>query len=179
MRNISSGSPVVSLADQRGAVLFVSLVMLLLVTIIGISGMQLVTLEEKMVSNMQNLTLAYHGAEAGLATCEAAVQSSGGNRGNAVVDFGELDVSWHRDETVWERRGVVVDYTGLPEEPRCVPEFIGTGTADKDMDDATYQSETAMARPVYRVTSRSRGGDARSEVILESLFICPGGCIEL
>ncbi|MGB2271587.1 MAG: pilus assembly PilX family protein, partial [Pseudomonadales bacterium] len=55
--------------SQSGAVLVVSLVMLLILTLIGMSGMSSVTLEEKMVSNMQNVNKSFQSAEAALNEC--------------------------------------------------------------------------------------------------------------
>ena len=51
---------------QRGAVLIVSLVILLLMTIIGISSMKSTTLEERMAGNMRDQNLAFQSAEAAI-----------------------------------------------------------------------------------------------------------------
>ena len=51
---------------QRGAVLIVSLVVLLLMTIIGISSMKTTTLEERMSGNMRDQNLSFQSAEAAI-----------------------------------------------------------------------------------------------------------------
>lgn len=51
---------------QRGAVLIVALIMLLLLTIIGLSGMRGTTLQENMTSNMREGNLSFQAAEAAL-----------------------------------------------------------------------------------------------------------------
>ncbi len=51
---------------QGGAVLFVSLIMLLVLTVIGVTAMQTTTLEEKMAGNLRDQTLAFQAAEAAL-----------------------------------------------------------------------------------------------------------------
>jgi type IV pilus assembly protein PilX len=51
---------------QQGAVLVISLIMLLVMTLIGITGMQTTVLEEKMAGNMRDQNLAFQAAESAL-----------------------------------------------------------------------------------------------------------------
>ena len=60
---------------QSGAVLIISLVMLLLLTLIGTTGMQTTSLEEKMVGNMRDQNNAFQIAETVLRAGEALVQT--------------------------------------------------------------------------------------------------------
>ncbi len=55
---------------QSGVVLVVSLVMLLLLTLIALTGMQTTGLEEKMVTNMRDNNIAFQAAEAALRDAE-------------------------------------------------------------------------------------------------------------
>lgn len=52
--------------QQRGAVLVIALVMLLLLTIIGTTALRTTTLEEKMVGNLHEYNLAFQAAESAL-----------------------------------------------------------------------------------------------------------------
>ena len=52
--------------SQRGAVLIVALIMLLLLTIIGMSSMRGTSLQENMAGNLRESNLAFQAAEAGL-----------------------------------------------------------------------------------------------------------------
>jgi type IV pilus assembly protein PilX len=54
------------LARQSGAVLITGLIILLVMTIIGVSSMQTVILEEKMAGNLRDRNVAFQAAEAGL-----------------------------------------------------------------------------------------------------------------
>ena len=63
---------------QRGAILFISLVMLLLMTIIGVTAMNNVTMEERMAGNLRNSDMAFQAAEAALRTGEAWLDTLGG-----------------------------------------------------------------------------------------------------
>ncbi len=51
---------------QRGAVLVISLIMLLLLTIIGVTAMRTVTIEERMAGNMRDRNLSVQAAESAL-----------------------------------------------------------------------------------------------------------------
>lgn len=55
-----------NISRERGAALFVSLVFLLILTIIGLAGMQNTSLEEKMAGNMRDRSLAFQAAESAL-----------------------------------------------------------------------------------------------------------------
>ena len=51
---------------QRGAALVISLIMLLLMTLVGVTAMQVTTVQEKMVSNSRDLNVAFQAAETAL-----------------------------------------------------------------------------------------------------------------
>ena len=58
-------------ARENGAALFVSLVFLLILTVIGLAGMQSTALQEKMASHMRERNLAFQAAESALRAGEA------------------------------------------------------------------------------------------------------------
>jgi len=62
---------------QRGIVLVVSLVLLLLMTLIGVTAMQTVTLDERMVGNAHQRNVAFQAAEAGLRAGESHILTEG------------------------------------------------------------------------------------------------------
>lgn len=62
---------------QQGMVLLVALVMLLLITMIGISSMQNATLQEKMAGSVQTRNATFQAAEAALRVGENAVAATG------------------------------------------------------------------------------------------------------
>ena len=61
---------------QRGAALFVSLIFLILITLLGVAGVQTVSLEEKMAGNSYDRNLAFQAAEAGLREAEKYVEDN-------------------------------------------------------------------------------------------------------
>jgi type IV pilus assembly protein PilX len=56
---------------QRGTVLVVALILLLVLTLLGISAMNTTSLEERMAANTQELNRAFHAAESGLSSAFA------------------------------------------------------------------------------------------------------------
>ena len=60
---------------QTGVVLVISLIILLLLTLIGLSAMQTTSLEEKMAGNFRDKNLAFHVAESALRVAENSLPS--------------------------------------------------------------------------------------------------------
>ena len=146
-----------SKALQSGAVLVVSLVMLLILTLIGVSGISSVTLEEKMVSNMQNANKSFQGAEAALNECEMFLRDQATvvlhqtsktssltalqNKTHRVIDVGSFPVGWWQDQDFWNNYGNVsvissiartsTSPDGVSSAPLCFTEYIKNLSTDE------------------------------------------------
>ncbi len=81
---------------QTGAVLIVALMLLILITILAISGMNTATTELAMARNAQNHEYAFQAAEAGL---EQAL-SQGRFDAEASTNLGQIVLSSHENVTV-------------------------------------------------------------------------------
>jgi len=184
---------------QSGAVLVVSLVMLLILTLIGMSGMSSVTLEEKMVSNMQNANKSFQGAEAALSECESFLREQNihvslaqnadkislgqlKDKSQRVIATGVFPNGWWEDEDFWQEYGNESEIgsiswsasspDGLASEPRCFTEYIGNGSSALDSDTSLYLDANSQgAIYVYRVTAFSYGADRKSQSVVESVFV--------
>lgn len=185
--------------SQNGAVLVVSLVMLLILTLIGVSGMSSVTLEEKMVSNMQNANKSFQGAEAALSECESFLRDQKNHvfltqnaekvslgqlkdKSKRVIATGLFPVGWWEDEDFWKDYGNKSEIgsiswsegspDGLVSEPRCFTQYIGNGASSLDSDTSLYPDKNSQgAIYVYRVTGFSYGADRKSQSVVESVFV--------
>jgi type IV pilus assembly protein PilX len=103
--------------QQSGAVLIVSLVMLLLLTIIGMSAVDMTTLDTRISANTKDKALAFDAAEAALNTAGNSLMP-----GQPLPDTGtpgfltsvEADNWWKsKDENWWTTNGEMIsDYTG-------------------------------------------------------------------
>ena len=56
---------------QRGAILVISLLLLLILTVLGVAMMRMTNMQERMAGNTRDLNLAFQGAEAALRAGEA------------------------------------------------------------------------------------------------------------
>jgi len=107
--------------QQSGAVLVISLVMLSLVTIIGITAAQTSSLEEKMVGNLREQNIAFQAAESALLAGERFVATNKtapkGNCRNGVYKADDVDCDSAKDLgiPVWEDSAVWA-YDGMSKE---------------------------------------------------------------
>lgn len=76
-----------SLKQQSGIALVVSFIILLLLTIIGVSGMKVTGLEEKMASNDRDQNVAFQSAEAALRAGEQRVMTLWDNGNGSIKVF--------------------------------------------------------------------------------------------
>lgn len=67
MKSKQLALPMAPPREQRGAVLVVSLIMLVVLTLLGLAGMNTTQMEEKMAANSQELSRAFQAAETGVA----------------------------------------------------------------------------------------------------------------
>lgn len=173
---------------QRGVALFISLVLLLVLTIIGVSSVQTTSLETRMARNEHDTLLAFQAAESALRDAERFLQlnvasvedtdafTDGGANGLWTVadDPGDPD-PWQRDG-IWDGAlSVEADATAagdvVVEPPRYVIEHLG----DVARTENPYQLTQDYPDPVdriamFRITARGVGGSANAQVLLQSTF---------
>ncbi len=73
--NRSSFPRVPACRQQRGAVLYVALMMLLLLALIGVAGMQVAGMQEKMASNYRAASRSFQNTEGAVRNAEAATEA--------------------------------------------------------------------------------------------------------
>ena len=171
---------------QKGLVLFIALVMLLVLTVIGVSSIQTSSLQGIMVRNSRDHLLAFHSAEAAL--------SAGEQRLNALTDFDDFatagdetlpEPSVLRTSEVWESSSfwsgsssaevlsiTSNSQTNLSEAPRYVIERLSTLFVEENpaVIPEGYLSPPPEEVAVFRVTARGVGASSGSVVILQSTY---------
>jgi type IV pilus assembly protein PilX len=162
--------------SQKGAVLVVSLLLLLVMTLLGLTAMQMTRMEERMAGNLSDRNLAFQGAEAGLRDAEDWVRVlTARPEPCASAPCGAV---WERDDVPddvrsqalawWTANGRefgdsgVSDMAELAREPIYVVSEIQFVPDDLDIDPA--------GRDFYRVTSSSAGATPTAQVVLESTY---------
>lgn len=161
---------------QRGIALVVSLMMLLVLTLIGVTAMQLSTRQEKMAGNTRDLDLALQAAEAGLRFGELRLTAS------ALPEATSLPAGWyHIDEApaprwnnpaVWNANPTMTyplhaDFWDVARAPNVAIEDMGL---IEDLDGSLAADAMPDYIRAYRVSSRAFGGAAATQVVLQSTF---------
>lgn len=154
---------------HRGAALIVSLIILLVMTVIGLTAMQGTVMEEKMAGNMRDKSIAFQAAEAALRHAEAVLSgtslptftnSNGLYTYNISTDW--LDIDWSDSTQVATYSGGTL--SGVAAAPTYIIKEINTPT--------TGSLEGGGARVVefYRITARAVGGTSGAVAMVQSIF---------
>ena len=175
---------------QRGTILFVSLVILLLLTILGVTSMSSVTMEERMAGNLRDGDLAVQASEAALRSGEAwllgivlepAKCSTLGSTCNTAWDEGVLpdlsfqtDAWWTTNGRPYANAGGTNVLTGGDTATGSIvaanPEFIiQFQNFVPDSLVIGHQNNTD-GRQFFMVTGRAHGGSTAAESVLQSSF---------
>lgn len=172
--------------DEQGAVLIVGLVMLLLMTIVGLSAVSGSNMQELMVGNLRDKSLAFQAAEAGLRIGEDAVNgvnppdTSGTVKGFVEELPNGTNATYWRESHVWvdpvpaNSDSVVTDVDLLvtSEQPRYVVEkLIAVDVLGGEGSGVDYGELLKLPDlQVYRITSRGVGLTNNTVVYLQSIY---------
>lgn len=160
------------LKNQQGAVLIVSLIMLLLLTILAVSSMSTTIMEEKVTGNFKDKNTAFQSAEAALRDGEIYMRETAN-----LPTFNGTTAGLYEPTTTGSSRWQIVDwrdatkvraYTGLngvAEQPKYIIEELidvieNDGSLGIEAEQFTY----------YRITARAVGGTNTAVVMLQTIF---------
>lgn len=161
---------------QQGAVLIVSLVILLILTLLGISSMQTTSMEERMAGNMRDRDLAFHAAEVALREGELALT------GVVLPDF-ENTGGWYKayylndnsitwENMAWSDASKVIAATAqidqVDSQPAYYLEELPTSVSSGESLVVGFAPPPAAGN--FRVTARGVGSSGTATVILQSTF---------
>lgn len=161
--------------QESGAVLIVALVMVLLISIVALSGMRSSNLQEAMAGNTRDQNMAFQAAETGLVAGEALVDYRvkapdcmgvttclPGQPANEAIIY--LD----KDEFTAKSResGVDLGDVGIEEMPRFIIEELSPVA----LPGSSLEKGGAPPLLPYRVTSRGSGLGSDSSVILQTTY---------
>ena len=169
---------------QRGAVLYIALILLLILTIIGIAAARLQTGEAVMARNDHNHQLALQAAEAALRDAEINLadgnwsipQFAGNTNGLYVLSIEAQGGGSIADTPFWNTAGSAMTYTG-PALVNAPASPIQTQVIIEDLppvaragDPMCTPSNQTQSCAVYRVTVHAVGGDASASATLQSII---------
>lgn len=151
---------------QQGVVLIVSLMLLVVITLLGVSGMRNTTLDERMAGNMRDLQLAFYAAESALREAEQQIKVI------SLPPFNNTNGYYETDSTLWQtidwssNTAVIQVSNTIPkvhEQPAYYVEEMPATPADGSLEAGTPQNAEN-----YRVTARGIGGSSTAIVILQA-----------
>jgi type IV pilus assembly protein PilX len=165
---------------QAGASLIVSLMLLVVLTLLGVSGMQSTIMQERMSSNVRDKGLAFQAAESAVRGGEDWVQNqnvntltaqsgcTGGPCNLAVLNdytgIAGQDFSW------WQTNGRV--YNDIPNGVvASAPRFIvEEHSVQRDSLADPTDTSSPPVRTLYRLTAIGVGGTLTAESMVETLY---------
>lgn len=172
--------------QQKGVVLAISLIMLLLLTLIGITGMQVTSLEEKMASNYRDQSLAFQSAEAALLAGERQIETIRNLGAGSIQAFCDAtDGLFHRDG--------VTGCVGCTNASCPMPDPKDINTWNDDTKSIKYDTGSTLVATqpryyisfisnipdvdstkepdyMFMITARGSGGNDNSQVTLRSYY---------
>ncbi len=166
---------------QIGASLIISLMLLIVLTLLGLSGMQSTIMQERMSSNVRDKGLAFQAAESAARGGEDWVKSQsisklkaldGGSCSapcnlvslNDYLNMATRDFSW------WKATGRA--YTDMPTGVvASAPRFIvEEHSVQRDSLADVTDNNSPPVRTLYRLTAVGVGGTITAESMIETLY---------
>jgi type IV pilus assembly protein PilX len=164
-------------AAERGAVLVTSMLLLLVLTIIGVTVMQMSRMQERMAGNSRDVNLAFQAAEGALRNGESFIDAQdvrpiacSTSPCEVWLEEAASGSIANADETWWDTNGQgfgLEAMEGLSEEPVTAIEELGFVRTDGGL---VMGQDPPDGRDFYQVTARSTGGSGLAEVVLQSTY---------
>lgn len=166
---------------QCGSVLIISLVIMVVLTILGVSGMRTAVLEEKMAGNMRDSQLAFQAAEATLKQAEQYIDENivsivnfdtDGSDGLYSTDIYQPwnNIAWDSSDSL-EYTDFDSDYS-VKASPRFIIQHLVSQKNDiDDLNLNNYGQGTGAGRiEMFVITARATGISGKSVVTLQSTY---------
>lgn len=173
---IHPGQPV-SRSEQKGAVLVVSLMILVILTLVGVTAMATSSLEAVMAGNTQLQTRALANAENTLLTAEAAVDNITTTAG--AFDWSQTDGYYLFDTTnpanninplleTW----AFTSQAGPTSDERYVVEYVGNREIPGESIVVNSGTQTAGSYVyVFRITARSAEANSGALRLVQGIYV--------
>jgi type IV pilus assembly protein PilX len=176
---------------QRGTALVTSLLLLLILTVVGVTAMQVTRMQERMAGNTRDLNMAFQGAEAGLRNGEDMIAAeafapapSAGVCTTSPCKFWDANASAvanpETKNDTWWQGGTPTQYqanlnfttptnemTDLAHDPYFVVEYV---TEITDPLSVGSGDGPPSSRFFYQVTAASPGASANATTVLQSTY---------
>ena len=158
--------------------LVVSLVILIALTILGVTSMQATRTEISMAGNLRESGIAFNAAEAGLSNAEKFTADSSSKADFADPSAGlysetDEDPDYHADATWTTARVATITLSNVAEQPKSIVKYLG----DRSQNEAAavniggYGSgPPGKTVSNFRITSKGFGQTANSPRYVQSYY---------
>lgn len=159
--------------NQKGVVLVISLIMLLLLSLLAVSSMNTTIMEEKVTGNYKDKNTAFQAAEAALRAGEAYLNDTAtlpafdGSTPGLYQPTTSGSSRWNLVD--WSNAAQVVSYAGLAgvaSQPQYIIEELQPIIDSED----SQEVGVALENQFYRITARAVGGTDTAVVMLQSVY---------
>jgi type IV pilus assembly protein PilX len=164
---------------QRGAVLVVGLIFLVMLSLLGVAAHSVATQEERMSGNTRERIRSFEGAEASLRDCESLLTGAGGlpafDGTNGAYTAAAANTTQVYESVNWKNASSVrtlptgAAVAGVALQPRCIVERV---------QDIEVRPEVGTLRPretltVYRITAVGYGANANTWTQVQTTYVRP------
>jgi type IV pilus assembly protein PilX len=171
------------IAKQQGAVLITVLILTLGLTVLVLSQMDIIILDEKVIANQKDRSLAFQAAESAIREAEnwlvnQATEPEPMTNGASnvwITDSPNANHEWwmHNNNTWWkstasQAMSAQSDLPGI--DPNNKPRYIIEHYAYVQDTLVSGQQRDELGRDFYRITARGYGGTETARVTLQSTY---------
>ncbi len=162
---------------QRGWVLVIGLVVLVMLSIIAIALMRTTMVEEKMAGANRDINLSFEAAETALRGAEIFIEAQPDDSLFATTDTGiyaqdnaepdPFDGTWDNDNS----RILASAPTGVTTAPRYMIKKVGESGDEGSLNLGGYgETDLSQKSVIYRITARGTGGNDNTQTVLRSHY---------
>lgn len=161
---------------QEGASLFISLIMLLMLTMLGITLMKGSILQEKMSGNSQSKNISFQDAEAALRVSESIAlattvdEAYGFNGADGKYLPNASAPIWENASTTWQEATTGQVNKGGSEQPEYLLEFFDMVPREPNCAININDIQKNCFVPMYRATGKGYGLNAKIQSVVQTTF---------
>ena len=167
-----------ALRKQNGITLIVGLILLLVMTMLGLTAIQVTTQQERMAGNLRDRNIAFQAAESALREGESAlIRCVIDFSGNGAYDVEANIVAASTAEWTEDSSFLFDDFDDACTEPKTHSAFFQAVAAPRfflerqpPVGGASLETGVPKTMEVFKVTSRGVGGSQAAVVVLQSSF---------
>ena len=176
---------------EKGVALFLTLTILLILTVLGVSSIQTTSMQERMARNYRDVNIAFQGAESAVQEaedyletltnigsfpeeddaqlCVSGICTSTDGTSRWTQAFGYVDWS---DNTTYRSTTTTAADLGAADDPKYMIEYVARVTIEQDTLNIGNVGEGGSSGRAYifRITSRGAGGTVESAAMIQSLY---------